>query len=103
MMNILSIFKWKSKSQKIAEAVSEGAMVIDVRTPAEFKQGHIKGSVNIPLDKIASKANELSKKNKTIITTCRSGARSGSAAAILRSKGISAINGGAWTALRSEI
>lgn len=103
MMNILSIFKWRSRSQKIADAVKEGAVVIDVRTPAEFKQGHIKGSMNIPLDKIASKASELGKKNRTIITTCRSGARSGSAAAILRSKGLSAINGGAWTSLRNEI
>lgn len=82
------------------QLIAEGAIVVDVRTPAEYKSGHIKGSVNIPVDTIKGKIEELKQKNKTIITCCRSGARSGMAKSILRNGGIEAHNGGAWNVLR---
>lgn len=82
----------------------KGAIIVDVRTPEEFKSGHINKSINIPLNVIANKAEELKKKNKPIILVCRSGARSGSALGILKSKGISEVyNGGGWTSLQSQI
>ena len=80
-----------------------GALIVDVRTPAEFKCGHIKGSVNIPLDRVKARAAELKRKNKPIITCCRSGNRSGTAKSILRSAGIECYNGGAWNALNHKI
>ena len=46
-----------------------------MRTPQEYKAGHITESINIPLNKIPNKVNELRRKNKPIITCCRSGAR----------------------------
>ncbi len=99
-MNLMQLFGIKSQKQKITEAKARGALVVDVRTPAEFKHGHIRGSVNIPLDKIASKSAELAKKGKPVITCCRSGMRSRSAAMTLKAKNIEAINGGAWTSLQ---
>ncbi len=102
-MSILKLFGFTSRSEKIEKALEKGAVVVDVRTPQEYKHGHIKGSLNIPLDRISSQAGKLAAKNKVIITTCRSGARSASAAAMLRSAGMDAINGGAWTSLRSTI
>ena len=75
----------------------EGAIIIDVRTPAEFKGGHGKGSVNIPLDQIKSKINKIKEYKKPIITCCASGMRSGSAASILKSNGVEAYNGGSWS------
>lgn len=83
-------------SPDLGAMLSEGAVVIDVRTPGEFASGHVKGSVNIPLDKIAGKAADL-KKHKQIIVCCRSGNRSGQAKNILGAKGLSnVVNGGSW-------
>lgn len=80
-----------------------GAVIIDVRTPEEFRAGHIKQSVNIPLQVIAGKIADLKKKNKPIIAVCRSGARSGTAVGILKNAGMEAYNGGAWNALDYEL
>ena len=85
------------------QLVSEGALIIDVRSPAEFKSGHIKGSTNIPVDKIKNKTQELQSKGKAIITVCRSGSRSGMAKSILTSAGIKAYNGGPWNSLQGKI
>ena len=54
----------------------EKALIIDVRTPAEFKQERIEQAVNKPLDSIEQWVNELPK-DKTIYFVCRSGNRSG--------------------------
>ncbi|MBK8140976.1 MAG: rhodanese-like domain-containing protein [Chitinophagaceae bacterium] len=83
--------------------VSNGAIIVDVRTSAEFKAGHIPGSKNFPLDNIRTKVADLKKLNKPVITVCRSGARSGMAKGILKSAGIEVYNGGAWTSLKSKI
>ena len=83
--------------------VENGAMIVDVRTPSEYQSGHINGSVNIPLDQIKKHIADLKKKNKTIITCCRSGARSGSATDLLNSAGLTAHNGGSWNRLQQQI
>ena len=85
------------------EMVSNGAIIVDVRTSGEFKAGHIPGSKNFPLDNIRTKVADLKKLNKPVITVCRSGARSGMAKGILKSAGIEVYNGGAWTSLKSKI
>lgn len=59
--------------------------LLDVRTEAEFKKGHIKGAVNIPLDEIRSKLNSIPR-DKEIITYCQVGLRSYVAARILMQK-----------------
>jgi phage shock protein E len=56
--------------------------IIDVRTPEEFAAGHIPGAVNIPLDTIEKRTNEVPK-DKPVVLTCRSGRRSGLAQEIL--------------------
>jgi phage shock protein E len=83
--------------------VQQGALIIDVRTPGEFGGGHIKGSQNIPVDKITAQVEKLKKTGKPIITCCRSGARSGMAAGILKQNGIQAYNGGPWNVLNAKI
>ena len=86
-----------------AALVLEGALVVDVRTPGEYNSGHIKGSVNIPLDRLQMQIPELKKKQKTIITCCRSGNRSGMAKSMLAAAGITCYNGGAWDALNKKL
>ncbi|MGZ5246707.1 MAG: rhodanese-like domain-containing protein, partial [Flavitalea sp.] len=83
--------------------VSEGAVIVDVRTATEFSSGHVKGSINIPVDQIGRMTDELKKLDKPIITCCRSGARSGMAASTLKSAGINCYNGGPWNVLNMKI
>ncbi len=78
------------------ELIDNGAILIDVRTPAEYAQGKPKNSTNIPLDKIESKIDMIRKLNKPIVLCCQSGIRSGRATAILKRNGIEAYNGGSW-------
>ena len=91
------------KSESVQEFITKGAIVIDVRTIGEFKEGHIKGSKNIPLDTIATKISEIKKLEKPVIVCCRSGMRSAQAASILKSNGIEVMNGGGWQGLESKL
>ena len=66
------------------------------RTPQEYAEGHVKGSVNIPLDKVASNLKKFDGKNQ-IVVFCRSGNRSGQAKAILNQNGYTnVVNGGTF-------
>jgi phage shock protein E len=96
-------FLKSNKEDKIKDFQSRGAIIIDVRTPAEYSQGAIAGSKNIPLQSINSKINEIKKLNKPVIACCASGMRSGNAAAILNAQGIEAINGGGWASLNKKL
>lgn len=83
--------------------VKDGAVILDVRTPAEYNGGHIKGSINIPLQSLDKNLGKL-KKDKVIITCCASGMRSASAKSVLKSKGFEDVhNGGGWASLQSKI
>jgi len=83
--------------------VDAGALIIDVRTPEEFRAGHVEKSVNIPLHVIGSKMSDLKKKKKVIIAICRSGRRSGTAAWMMKNAGIEAYNGGGWRAFNAKL
>ena len=62
------------------------AILIDVRTPAEYRDGHIPGVVNIPLDELEKRMNEVPK-DKKVVLICRTGNRSAQGTKLLRSKG----------------
>ena len=84
-----------------ATIISEGAIILDVRTPGEYESGHIKGSLNIPVNKLGEKLNKLNNKQKPIIACCASGMRSSSAVSLLKRAGYENVyNGGSWTSLR---
>jgi len=86
----------------LKEMVKQGAMIVDVRTPAEYQVGHIKGSVNIPLQVLDKNIAKL-KKDQPVITCCASGMRSGSAKSMLKAKGFDVHNGGGWNSLQSKL
>ena len=94
---------FKRRQIDFKSLVREGALIIDVRTDAEYKSGHIKGSRNIPLDSLKGKLAEIKKMQKPIITVCRSGARSGMAKSVLSANGLEVYNGGPWNALQEKI
>jgi rhodanese-related sulfurtransferase len=87
-----------------AELVRQGAIIMDVRTKNEFVGGHIKRSVNIPVNMLSSNLSRFKDKDKAIITCCATGMRSGSAKSILKSNGYTQVyNGGSWSGLQNKI
>jgi len=84
----------------VKEMIANGAIIIDVRSPQEFKSGNVKGSKNIPLDRIESEAAKIKALNKPIVVCCASGMRSSQAKSILKRHGVVVENGGGWTSLR---
>jgi phage shock protein E len=84
------------------QLMKEGAVIIDVRSKEEFARGHIKGSINIPLDQLRNNLNKFKDKSKPIITCCASGMRSSSAKNLLKSSGyVKVYNGGGWNSLQN--
>jgi glyoxylase-like metal-dependent hydrolase (beta-lactamase superfamily II)/rhodanese-related sulfurtransferase len=88
-----------SISQWIGEP--DAPYLLDVRTPGEWQQGHIEGSVNIPLNRLTDQLKEIPQ-NRPVIIMCAGGYRSSIAASLLQHHGFSRLNemtGGmaAWT------
>jgi phage shock protein E len=87
-----------------AQLVKQGAVILDVRTKGEFDGGHIRGSVNIPVDQLRNNLNKLKDKNNPIITCCASGMRSTTAKAMLIANGYTEVyNGGGWSSLQNRL
>lgn len=92
------------KTIDYARLVKEGAIILDVRTKGEYGSGHIRGSVNIPVDQLYKNLPKFKDKNRTIITCCESGMRSSSAKRILKSSGfVNVHNGGRWMSLNNKL
>ncbi len=101
-MGLLSFLGFKQED-RLKPYLEAKAIIIDVRSKAEYISGHIKGSKNIPLDQIEKESDKIKKWNTKIITCCRSGMRSGRAASLLKQNGIDAINGGSWNQLEKKL
>ena len=69
-----------------------GALVLDVRESGEFAAGHLPHARHIPLGELANRVDEIAKfKEKPVVVTCRSGARSGSACRKLKNAGFTKV------------
>jgi len=76
------------------QLIESGALLVDVRTPNEFAQGHLDNAINIPLDKVETGFKDIAK-DRSIVVYCRSGNRSGIAMQSLVKQGfINVHNGG---------
>ncbi|AXH11959.1 rhodanese-like domain-containing protein [Halarcobacter bivalviorum] len=83
----------------VPSLLEEGGQIIDVRTKGEFTQGSKEGSINIPLDSLKAKMNELDN-TKPIIVCCASGSRSALARRLLITNGFENVhNAGVWSSL----
>ncbi len=89
-------------TEEMAEARAGGALVIDVREPAEYEAGHVAGATLIPLQTVPTKVEELQAADGPVYVICQSGGRSLQATDFLRQSGIEAYSvvGGttAWAA-----
>jgi rhodanese-related sulfurtransferase len=70
--------------------------IVDVRSPLEYDNGHVQGSINIPLHEIPGRVNEIKTMPQPVILCCASGNRSGQATLFLTGQGIRCENGGSW-------
>lgn len=103
MFNAIKNLFRTSAPTDYSELIKQGAIILDVRSKGEFQSGHIKGSINIPVDVLSGNLSKL-KKDKPIITCCASGMRSASAKSILQSNGFANVhNGGGWMSLQDKM
>ena len=103
MIQLLKNIFSKSPKVDLKDLIHNGAQIIDVRTKGEYQNGHIRGSVNIPLQSLSNSLSKI-KKDKPVITCCASGMRSASAKNVLKSHGFTNVhNGGGWMSLQQKI
>lgn len=78
--------------------------VVDVRSPMEFSSGHVVGSINIPLNELPGRIDELNKIEGDIVLCCASGNRSGQAMMFLKQNGFQNVtNGGSWMDVQYQL
>ena len=81
-----------------------GAILLDVRTPEEYREGHIPGSVSIPLAALPARYSELGASDTPLFVHCLSGGRSGQAVSFLKSVGYTNVkNIGGINAWRGKV
>ena len=87
-MSIFDFFKQPDINQGVQEYKNAvGAVLLDVRTPQEYREGHIPGSQNMPLQQL-DKVEEVTENKDTVLYVyCRSGARSRQAVSLLQAMG----------------
>jgi phage shock protein E len=76
--------------------------IVDVRTPGEYMGGHVSGSINIPLQEIQTRLDEIKQLPQPIVLCCASGNRSGQATAFLQNCGVDCENGGSWIEVNTK-
>jgi phage shock protein E len=86
------IFGRRRKLAGARRLIDEGALLLDVRSESEFAERHIRGALNIPVQSLAQRLQELPAKEHPIVVHCRSGIRSATAADLLRKAGWSHVH-----------
>ena len=81
---------------------SKDVNIVDVRTSLEFEGGNVIGSVNIPLDQVVERIEDL-RSMQPLVLCCASGGRSGQACDYLEAQGFTEVyNGGGWIAVNAQ-
>ena len=92
-MGFFDFFRPKNINQGIEEyRKTEGAVLLDVRTPGEYAEGHIENSVNLPVQEIDGAGERLPDKNAALFVYCHSGVRSAHAVRLLKKMGYANVN-----------
>ena len=87
-MGIFDFFKHPDINQGVQEYKnSEGAVLLDVRSPQEYREGHIPGSKNVPLQQLDKVEEVTENKDSILYVYCHSGARSRQAVSFLKHMG----------------
>ena len=92
-MSTLILCSVTAQAQTLAERINaKNITLIDVRTPKEYAVGTAEGAINIPLEEMGARWQEL-KGKENIVLFCRRGIRAGKAQDILKIHNITAVNG----------
>lgn len=92
-MSTLILCSVTAQAQTLAERINAGNVIlVDVRTPKEYATGTAEGAINIPLEEMGARWQEL-KGKENIVLFCRRGIRAGKAQDILKMHNITAVNG----------
>lgn len=87
-MGLFNLFRTADINAGVAEyETTNDAVLLDVRTTEEYRDGHIDGSLNLPLDRIPFVENIIKDKNTPLYVHCLSGSRSGQAVSYLKQMG----------------
>ena len=87
-MGFFDLFKHTDINQCVAQfRQADGAVLVDVRTPEEYRDGHVPGSINVPLQQIEDIELEVAEKNTPLYVYCCSSTRSRQATALLKEIG----------------
>ena len=81
----------KTSPERAKQLVRDGALLLDVRSPAEFAGGHVDGATNIPVQALGSRIAELGEHTRPVVLYCASGVRSASATGTLRRAGFTQV------------
>ena len=73
--------------------------IVDVRTPGEFQVVHISGSVNIPVNELLQRVDDLQELKQPIILCCASGGRSAMATHMLQEQNLTCVDAGSWLSI----
>ena len=76
--------------------------IIDVRTPGEFMGGHAEGAINIPMQEVPDRIEEIKNLAEPRIFCCASGNRSGQVTQFLQQHNIACENGGSWLDVHAQ-
>ncbi len=100
-VGLISPTTWASeRAEKGWQLIEQGALVVDVRTPQEYAEGHLDNAVNFPLSDLDKHFKDIDK-DKVIVLYCRSGNRSGKAYQYLQSQGFTQLhNAGGFAELK---
>ena len=92
-MGFFDFFKQPDVNRGVKEFQrTSGAVLLDVRTPEEYRSGHIPGSKNIPLQTIDRASTVAENRDTALYVYCQSGARSRQAAGMLKQMGYTNVN-----------
>jgi len=72
--------------------VTEGARLLDVRTPAEYSAGHLPGAINVPLQTLERRLGDVGARDRAVIVYCASGHRSAHAKRVLERGGFTTVH-----------
>lgn len=81
------------RSGEVSTALAANAVVVDVRSAAEYAAGHVGGAINVPVDQLPARMGELPS-GRMVVVYCASGMRSARAASVLRAAGRTVVDAG---------
>lgn len=104
-MGLFNFFHSPDINSGVAEyQITDGAILLDVRTAEEYRDGHIDGSINLPLNELTNIESAVKDKETPLYVHCYSGGRSGQAVSYLKKMGyVNAKNIGGINSYRGKV